>query len=215
MGTAAVLQQSDPPRVPFSHRILFVRHGETSWNAENRLQGQRDITLNPRGREQASAVGRALRARIPEEIAELDRAGAFLASPLSRTRETMELMRTAMGFEPGRYRLDPALVELTFGDWEGHTWSEVAARDPRGVRARFADKWNYAPPGGESYAMLAKRLEPWIEALDGDVIVSSHGGVARALMTMLAGDPQSAAAEEPIAQGRAIVFDRDGWRYFE
>ena len=112
----------------FSYRILFVRHGETAWNTENRLQGQHDIPLNPRGREQASAVGRMLRASIPHELEKLDRAGAFVASPLSRARETMERLRAAMAFAPEIYRLDPVLMELTFGDWEGHTWSEVAAR---------------------------------------------------------------------------------------
>ena len=198
-----------------THRILFVRHGETSWNAEHRLQGQRDIPLNPRGREQASAVGRILQARIPNEVARLDREGAFVASPLSRARETMERMRSAIGLDPAAYRLNPALVELTFGDWEGHTWSEVAARDPKGVKARFADKWNYVPPHGESYAMLAARLKPWIAALDSDVAVVAHGGVARALMTMVAGETAPSAVDEPIAQGRAIVFDSAGWRYFE
>ena len=199
----------------FSYRILFVRHGETAWNAENRLQGQHDIPLNPRGRAQASAVGRVLRARIPHDLTKLDRARAFVASPLSRARETMELMRAAMDLVPKSYRLDPALMELTFGDWEGHTWSEVAARDPKGVRGRFADKWNYVPPNGESYAMLAERIKSWLAALSSDVVVVSHGGVARALMRLLAGEPEAKAADEPVVQGRALLFDRDGWRYCE
>ena len=59
---------------PYPHRIVFVRHGETSYNAEGRLQGQRDIPLNGRGREQASAVGRALSDAMPGEIARLDAA---------------------------------------------------------------------------------------------------------------------------------------------
>ena len=197
-----------------SHRIFFVRHGETAWNAENRLQGQRDIPLNPRGREQASAIGRTLGARMPEEILRLDRARRFVASPLGRARETMELMRAAMGLPPAAYALDPVLMELTFGEWEGHTWSELAARDGRGIRARFADKWNYVPPDGESYAMLAGRLAPWVASLESDVLVVSHGGVARALMAMVAGEAEKMAVEEPVAQGRALVFDAEGWRYF-
>ncbi len=197
----------------FSYRILFVRHGETAWNTENRLQGQQDIPLNPRGREQASAVGRMLRASIPHELEKLDRAGAFVASPLSRARETMERLRAAMAFAPEIYRLDPVLMELTFGDWEGHTWSEVAARDSKGVRARFVDKWNYVPPNGESYAMLVERLEPWLASLASDVFVVSHGGVARALMRLLGREAETKAADEPVVQGRALLFDRHGWRY--
>src|SRR5208282_3126418 len=115
--------------VTFPYRIIFVRHGETPYNAENRLQGQRDVPLNARGREEARAVGRTLRARIGPEIDRLEAAGAFVASPLLRARETMELVRAAMDLPPKRYRLDAALLELTFGEWEGLTWAEVRARD--------------------------------------------------------------------------------------
>jgi broad specificity phosphatase PhoE len=191
----------------FPHRIIFVRHGETSYNAENRLQGQRDIPLNGRGRDQAMAIGRALKGQIGGEIDRLEADRAFIASPLARARETMELARAAMGLPPERYQRDPALMELTFGDWEGLTWQEVQARDPKGAKARKAGKWDFVPPRGESYAMLAERLGPWIDALMGDAFVVSHGGVARALMTMLAGAPPNSAADAPILQGRAIVFE--------
>jgi probable phosphoglycerate mutase len=197
----------------FPHRLIFVRHGETPYNAENRLQGQRDIPLGPRGRDQASAIGRTLRARIGDEIDRLDAADGFVASPLLRTRETMELARGAMGLAPSRYRLDPALKELTFGDWEGLTWPEVKARDARGVAARHADKWDFVPPEGESYAMLARRMASWLKTLTADAFVVSHGGVARALMTLIAGVPGDVAADAPIVQGRAIVFENGayGW----
>jgi broad specificity phosphatase PhoE len=197
--------------IPFSHRLVFVRHGETPYNAENRLQGQRDVPLAARGRDQAIAIGRALRARIGAEIDRLEAADAFVASPLLRTRETMELARDAMGLSPERYRLDPALRELTFGDWEGLTWPEVKALDPNGVAARRADKWGYVPPKGESYAMLAKRVRVWLETLTADAFVVSHGGVARALMTIIAGVPDALAADAPIVQGRAMVFEKGGY----
>ena len=192
---------------PFPHRILFVRHGETDYNAEGRLQGQRDIPLNGRGRAQAAAVGRALAKLMPEAIAELEAAEAFVASPLARVRETMELARAALGLPPQRYALEPALKELTFGEWEGLTWRQVEKRDPAGARARAADKWNFAPPGGESYAMLAARLQPWLDAQKGDSFVASHGGVARALMTLIAGRDPAAAENAEIWQGRAILFE--------
>ena len=105
-------------------------------------------------------------------------------------------------------------MELSFGRWEGHTWAEAAKRDPRAVKARFADKWNSAPPGGESYAMLSERLKPWVASLTDEVFVVSHGGVARTLMEM-AGDPAATVADAPVQQGRALVFDGAGWRYFE
>ena len=197
----------------FPYSIVFIRHGETSYNAEGRLQGQRDIALNGKGREQASAVGRSLKKLMPAEISRLDAAEAFVASPLNRTCETMELARAAMGLAPGRYRCDPTLVELSFGDWEGLTWPEIEARDPAGLRAREADKWNFVPPGGESYAILCDRLRPWLAARDGDVFVASHGGVARALMALVAGISPGIATEVSIWQGRAIVFENGGYRW--
>ena len=195
---------------PFAYRLVFLRHGETAYNAENRLQGQRDIPHNARGREQARSVGRTLRARIGAEIEQLEAAGAFIASPLMRARETMEIARDAIGLAPGRYRIDAALKELSFGAWEGLTWPEIEARDPTGLRARRNDKWNFAPPGGESYAMLAERLRPWLDGLTGDGFVVSHGGVARALMTLIAGVAPEKAAGAPIAQGRALRFESGG-----
>ena len=204
-------------RVPvpeFSHRLIFLRHGETAYNAENRLQGQRDIPLNARGREQARAVGRTLRARIRSEIDRLEAAGAFIASPLERARETMEIARDAIGLPPQAYRLDAALRELTFGAWEGLTWPEIEARDVKAVRARRKDKWSFTPPGGgESYAMLAARVRPWLAGLSGDALVVSHGGVARALLTLIAGVAPERAAEAPIAQGRALCFENGDCRW--
>ena len=195
------------------YRILFVRHGETDYNATGRLQGQRDVPLNARGRAQASAVGRALRMAMPDAIAALEAAEAFIASPLGRTRQTMELARAALGLPPTRYALEPALKELTFGEWEGLTWPQVWKRDPAGARAREGDKWRFAPPDGESYAMLAERLLPWLETRDADCFVVSHGGVARALMSLIAGVNPSAAENADIWQGRAILFEGGGLKW--
>jgi len=197
---------------PFPHRLVFARHGETDYNAESRLQGQRDIPLNAHGRNQAAAVGRTLRARIRPEIDQLEAVEAFVASPLQRAMETMELVRGAMGLEPRRYRVDPRLMELSFGDWEGHTWAEIKARDPQSIARRRADKWNFVPPGGESYAMLAERVRLWLVTLAGDAVVVAHGGTARALMTLIAGVPGAVSAGTPIVQGRALLFDKGGFR---
>ena len=162
----AELFEGDCLRVPeFPHRLIFVRHGETAYNAENRLQGQLDTPLNARGREQARAVGGTLRSLMGREIDLLETAQAFFASPLERARETMEIARDAMGLEPERYRLDPVLKELSFGVWEGLTWPEIEVKDPKGLRARREDRWAFAPEGGESYAMLADRLRPWLDGL--------------------------------------------------
>jgi broad specificity phosphatase PhoE len=195
------------------HRIWFIRHGETEYNRFGRLQGQRNIALNPKGREQASAVGRTLKKRAGAELDHLEAAHAFVASPLSRTRETMELARAAMGFSPADYALCDDLKELTFGDWEGLTWPEVEARFPKGAAERATNKWSFTPPNGESYATLALRLTPWVAGLSQDVFVASHGGVARALMQLIGGVAPKIAAEADIFQGRALLFAEGGSRW--
>jgi broad specificity phosphatase PhoE len=189
-----------------SHRLWFIRHGETDWNREGRLQGQRDIPLNAKGREQAGAVGRALRKIAGAELDRLDEARAFVCSPLSRARETMERARAAMGLSPETYALSDDLKELSFGAWEGLIWREVEARDPQGAAVRAADKWNFTPPGGESYAALADRLAVWLASVDRDLFVCSHGGVARGLMFLLGGVAPDVAAGASIHQGRALLF---------
>ncbi len=197
----------------FPHRLIFVRHGETAYNAESRLQGQLDIPLNARGREQARAVGGTLRSLVGREIDRLEEAQAFFSSPLERARETMEIARDAMGLTPERYRLDPVLKELSFGVWEGLTWSEIEAKDAKGLRARREDRWAFVPKGGESYAMLADRLRPWLAGLSEHAFVISHGGVARVLMALIAGIPPAKAVRTPIIQGRAIVFENGSCRW--
>jgi broad specificity phosphatase PhoE len=193
---------------PFEHRIIFVRHGRTSYNFENRLQGQRDVPLDGAGREQARAIGRYLLGAKGEEIAQIEDAGGFWASPLARTRETMELARVAMGLSPQPYHVDDRLKELTFGVWEGLTWSEVWEKDPAGAKAREADKWNFAPPGGESYAMLVTRVESWLAERKGATFLVAHGGIARAFLALLAGMPAAEAASAPVWQGRALIFEQ-------
>lgn len=191
-----------------AHRLIFIRHGETDWNAERRLQGHQDIPLNEKGLWQAGEAGRrALKVLGPAGVAHPDL--RFVASPMMRTQQTMRLARRAMGLDEQPYEIEPRLIELTFGEWEGLTWPEVKQRSPDSANWREGDKWNFVPPGGESYAMLEARLQPWLTAVDCDQIVVSHGGVARALMAMIGGlDPQRAALAD-IWQGRVLIFQKD------
>lgn len=198
---------------PLPYSLIFLRHGETDWNAEGRMQGQRDIPLNGRGRDQASSVGRSVLKWLGPDAASRLAEYDFQASPLKRTRDTMELARVAMGLPPQPYSMDDRLKELTFGRWEGLTWREVQRREPEAARERMADKWSYVPPGGESYAMLIERLRPWLETVSSDTLVVSHGGVARGLMYLLADVPADVAPMADIWQGRAIIFRAGGFRW--
>jgi len=193
-----------------AHRLIFIRHGETDWNAEGRLQGQHDIPLNGRGRDQAASAGRDARKYIAREgLTEL----RYVASPLTRTRDTMEIARGAMGLDPREYALDDRLMELSFGRWEGLIWPQVQAMDPWAAKAREGDKWLFQPPGGESYAMLADRLRPWLATVSCDTLVVSHGGVARVLMAMIGGISVADAPMMDIHQGRVLIFENGARRW--
>ncbi len=131
----------------------------------------------------------------------------FVASPLSRTVETMEILRRTLGLDPGSYRADPRLVELTFGRWEGQTWREVRRHDPAQASLRERDKWNFVPPEGESYAMLRDRIRPVLAELRQPTVLVSHGGVARVMLNILAGLREEEAPRADIRQGRVLVFE--------
>lgn len=184
--------------------IVFLRHGETNWNVEGRLQGQRDISLNDNGRAQGKRNGEAIRAAVPD-IADFD----FVASPLERSRETMEIARLAMGLDPSAFHLDDRLREITFGDWEGFTLAELRATHPDLVAARERDKWSFLPPGGESYEQLSERVQGWLATISRPTMAVSHGGVGRVLRRYLLDlDPQ-AAVTMSFPQDQAMLI-RDG-----
>ena len=181
--------------------IYFVRHGETDWNAARRLQGQTDICLNETGRLQAARNGRMLKELI-RDFAALD----FVASPLSRTRETMEIVRSEIGLERSAFRTDERLVEINFGHWEGFTWQELPDRDPEGHQARLADAFGWRPHGGESYRDLTERIAPWVASLESDVVVVSHGGVSRALRGHLLGLDPCEVPHLEVPQDKVLVL---------
>lgn len=194
----------------FRSRLYFIRHGETDWNVAGRLQGQRDIPLNGKGRDQAAAVGRTVRGLLAAEyLHHID----YIASPMLRTRETMALARGAMGLAPEPYQMDDRLKEIAFGLWEGHTWKEIRKREPETAKARDADRWGYVPPDGESYAMVAERVKPWLKSLAGDTLVVSHGGVGRVFLSLLAGLAPCDAPAAEIVQGRVLVFEAGAARW--
>jgi broad specificity phosphatase PhoE len=188
-----------------SRLFYFVRHGETDWNAERRLQGQLDIPLNARGRLQAAQCGDTLR----DLVAVGGKAAAdftYMASPLSRAAETMEIMREGLGLPRAGYAADPRLRELSFGRWEGLTYQEVRALDRQVLAVRDRDKWNFAPPAGESYAQLLVRVRTWYEGASGDTIVAAHGGVARVLMVLFGVKAPQDATHGDVAQGVVYAF---------
>jgi broad specificity phosphatase PhoE len=188
-----------------SRLFYFLRHGETDWNAERRLQGQIDIPLNGLGRRQAARCGDILHGL-------LDAGGhatgefTFVSSPLSRARETMEIARAGLGLAPHGYATDRRIAELAFGRWEGLTYKEVRALDRSVLAVRERDKWNFRPPDGESYAQLMERVREWHAGVAGNVIVAAHGGVARVLTVLFGARTPAEATRGDIVQGVVYAF---------
>jgi broad specificity phosphatase PhoE len=181
--------------------VYFVRHGQTDWNIEGRLQGQADTDITELGRRQADRNGRKL-AELIGMAEDFD----FVASPMRRTRETVERVRAAMGLDPNAYRIDSRLIEVHFGDWQGHTFVELESRQPGSTMARSKDKWNFVPPGakGESYQMLMERVRPWFEALERPTVCVTHGGVVRTVFRMVEDMPERQAARLDVPQDRVL-----------
>jgi broad specificity phosphatase PhoE len=190
------------------HRLILIRHGETDWNREGRLQGGQDIPLNELGRQQAAEAAERLRKLAPG-FAALD----FIGSPMHRARETMDILRAELRLPPGAYRMDNRLKELTFGSWEGFTWRDIRKAEREQAQLRERDKWSFVPPGGESYAMLAERVRPVLEELPGETVIVSHGGVARAILALVGAVPPQKASLVEIWQGKILTVagNRADW----
>ena len=156
--------------------LYFIRHGQTGWNKARRIQGQIDSDLNDTGRDQAARNGRTLR-EIGADLKTLD----FVASPLKRTSETMQIVRDNAGLARDGYRTDDRLKEIHFGVWQGEYWPEIPTVDPAGHEQRTADPYSWRPDHGESYADLTARCAGWFDELDRDTVCVSHGGVSRVL----------------------------------
>ncbi len=189
--------------------LYYVRHGETDWNAEQRLQGQCDIALNPAGRAQAlrcAEILRGLLVRVGRAAADLD----YVSSPLLRARTSMELMRAPLGLDPVGYRTDPRLAEISFGEWEGLTYANLKNGAPKQLAMREQDPWRFSPPGGESYEQLKLRIADWHASLVHDTVISSHLNIGRALMVHLGLAPLDAVLRTPIDQAVVYIFDASG-----
>jgi probable phosphoglycerate mutase len=168
--------------------LWFVRHGQSTWNAAGRWQGQADPPL--------SALGRAQAERLADRLAG---AGVALlaASDLARARETAEILGARLGLVP---RFDPALREHDVGAWSGLTRAEIERRWPEQLARFLGGDLALRPGGGESRLALRARVRSALVRLEasapGPVAVVSHLGVLRAL-----------APAAHVAPGELLLLD--------
>lgn len=189
-------------------RLCLVRHGETAWNAERRIQGQLDIPLNAIGESQARATAAALTG---------EHFDALYSSDLGRARVTAEAATHGPGMA---LTLDAALRERHYGAFQGLTYAEAEARFPEDY-ARFSarDPEHAFPDGGESLAELAARVRAALERIadahpGGHVLIVTHGGVLDIAHRMATGKPLSQLRDFtiPNAALNRIARDQTGWR---
>lgn len=151
-------------------RITAIRHGETAWNVDTRIQGQLDICLNDKGRWQAAQAGKAL---AGESI------DAIVSSDLSRAYETALAVAQPHGLT---VQVDNGLREREFGDFQGKTFAEIEAQHPEQAllwRKRVPD---FSPLGGESLLVFRQRVVKCLRSIVAQfpsqhVVIVSHGGV--------------------------------------
>lgn len=154
----------------FEYPFYFLRHGETTWNAIGRTQGQLDAPLSDRGREQAAAAAKILAHQPVKRI---------VSSPLSRARDTAEAAAETTG---APVSFDPDLMEFNAGEIQG----EYRGED---VREYFQKRWN--PPGGEAFDDFAARAWGAMAraVTEPGVLIVCHGGLWRAAMEYVAIEP--------------------------
>jgi len=185
-------------------RQFLVRHGESVYNVEERVQGQADVSLSDLGRKQAAALA-AWAQGIPTDEA-IDE---IWSSPLVRARATAEAMAAALGLP---LRIEARLAELHAGVFQGHLWADLETAFPAEVARWRSGDIHFAIPGGESRADLAARGRAALEALAERpvrrMIVVAHGGLLTAALGSLLGRTHpllARAAERPFTKLPALA----------
>lgn len=179
--------------------VLLIRHGRTSWNAEGRIQGHTDIPLSAAGREALS--GR----RVPAEYGHF----RWHTSPLARAVETAGLLGAR------DLTIDPRLVELRWGEWEGSTKPEMRERHGEAFAENEARGLDFRPPGGESPRELRARFEDWLTdvgAAGAPVVAVTHKGIIQMALALATGWDLVSRAPVRLDWGRAQHFSVTGTR---
>jgi len=161
-------------------RIIAVRHGETAWNVDTRIQGHLDIALNDTGHWQARQVARAL---ADEPLA------AVYTSDLQRAHATAQAIAQASG---APLVAEPGLRERSFGELEGRTFAEIEAELPEQARRWRQRDPHFAPAGGETLVQLRERIAATTHRLAAQhteqlIVLVAHGGVLDMLYRLATG----------------------------
>ncbi len=192
--------------------LVLVRHGPTDWNAAGRIQGHTDVPLSVAGRRAVQTWA------LPTEITDAASDWDWLTSPLSRTRETADILLPARA--RAALRREPALMEMYWGDWEGQVLADIRRADSAKTAEAEARGLDFCPPGGESPRQVQARLAPLFAALATrarPVVAVTHKGVIRAVMARAAGWDMigRAPAKLHYACAHRFALEPDGTPHIE
>lgn len=180
-------------------QLILIRHGETEWNRKRRYQGQKDVKLNARGREQAQLAARHL------EKEDID---VIYSSDLSRAKDTAELIADKQGMQ---VRELEGLRELDFGAWEGKDYQTIIEKDENRYRDWLHNPGEVTPPDGEEMSHFQERVASTfskiIECHSGKddhekIAAAAHGGTIRIYLVEI--------LEIPLKRYTRLYFDNGG-----
>jgi len=167
-------------------RLILLRHGQTDYNIDGRMQGHIDSNLTAEGHDQAAAAAPVLAELAPDRV---------ISSDLRRAVDTAEVVAAACGLP---VKFDARLRETHLGQWQGRTVAEID-RDYPGAIAEWRSDPAWAPPGGESRIAVVARSRPVVDELEAEfadarsetVLLVAHGGMIAGLVTGLMDLPHS------------------------
>jgi broad specificity phosphatase PhoE len=185
--------------------IYLVRHGQTEFNRERRIQGHVDSPLTELGLRQARAVGRLLRDLIREPAG-----WRIVSSPLGRALATAEIVSAKLGGLP--VERDERLKEMSWGAHDGRLRSELEAEHPE-TFGRTG--WAFDAGTGESYEAVVARVGDWLASLPPEperrIIAVSHGISGRVLRGLYAGLPRDEAGQQDVPQDAVYLLQHGGF----
>ncbi len=157
-------------------KLYFIRHGETDWNVENKIQGSNDIELNENGISQALALGEQMK-KLGYPIRKI------YTSPQKRAKKTAKLLSQAIEVD---YEVTAGLEEMNLGRWEGLTWSEVKEKENELYNSWYQNRNTLRTPEGESYDEVLSRTLSAVRSIlakeSKDIAIVSHGAVIKCLL---------------------------------
>ncbi|MCS1351853.1 histidine phosphatase family protein [Mechercharimyces sp. CAU 1602] len=191
-------------------RVIWVRHGQTKDNEENRYGGERDTELTPLGQKESEQVA--------TKLAKIEVSGLY-CSDLRRAQETATAIQS---HHPHLHlRTTAQLRELSFGEWEGLTYDDVYRLDREWLSCWLDDPWQVSPPRGETLQEMSGRLSRWLSsiltahALTETVVVVSHGGPIRWFMADIVRRRPQSFWETSIPNGGCLIAEWNGQQWKE